>query len=94
MSCIGNSIGAQPNKPARFARFAHFTRSAGLVTPRLRGYALLLAAIVLWGANWPVMKAGLAHVTPIWFSAVRFVLGAATLLALQGVTGTLRRRAA
>ncbi|MFC3126015.1 hypothetical protein ACFOD4_13180 [Pseudoroseomonas globiformis] len=37
----------------------------------------LVGAILLWGANWPVMKAGLAHVTPLWFSAMRFAAGAA-----------------
>jgi drug/metabolite transporter (DMT)-like permease len=69
--------------------FFHF-RWARMTSPRARGFALLLTAIVLWGANWPVMKAGLAHVTPIWFSAIRFVLGAVTLFGLQAATGTLR----
>jgi drug/metabolite transporter (DMT)-like permease len=40
-------------------------------------------AIALWGANWPVMKAGLSHVTPLWFSALRFGTGAACLFAVQ-----------
>jgi len=54
------------------------------------GLALLLIAILIWGANWPVMKTGLSHITPIWFSASRFVTGAACLFALQLITGTLR----
>jgi drug/metabolite transporter (DMT)-like permease len=66
------------------------TRRGGLLSPQAKGIALLLAAIVIWGANWPVMKTGLAHITPIWFSATRFVLGAVCLFVLQGVTGTLR----
>jgi drug/metabolite transporter (DMT)-like permease len=49
-----------------------------------------VAAILLWGANWPVMKAGLAHVTPLWFSALRFATGAACLFALQALRGRLR----
>lgn len=57
---------------------------------KLKGVALLIAAIVLWGANWPVMKAGLSHIGPIWFSATRFALGALCLFAIQAVTGTLR----
>ncbi|WP_427184874.1 DMT family transporter [Bordetella bronchialis] len=65
-------------------------RTAKARAGRLRGYALLGVAIVLWGANWPVMKAGLAHVTPVWFSAIRFGLGALTLFGLQAATGTLR----
>jgi len=54
------------------------------------GLALLLIAILIWGANWPVMKTGLSHITPIWFSASRFVTGAACLFALQVLTRTLR----
>lgn len=41
--------------------------SRTLLTPRLKGMVLLLLAILVWGANWPVMKAGLGHVTPVWF---------------------------
>jgi len=52
---------------------------------------LLLLAILVWGINWPVMKAGLGHVTPFWFSASRFALGALCLFLLQSATGTLYR---
>lgn len=50
----------------------------------------LVVAIVLWGTNWPVMKVGLHHVTPVWFSALRFGTGAATLFAVQTFTGGIR----
>lgn len=56
----------------------------------LKGVVLLLGAIVLWGANWPVMKAGLSHISPIWLSASRFILGCACLFVLQAATGKLR----
>ncbi|CAO4138365.1 hypothetical protein PKCBPO_00066 [Methylorubrum thiocyanatum] len=50
--------------------------------------ALLLGgAILLWGANWPVMKLGLGHVSPLWFSALRFATGAACLFAWQAGCG-------
>ncbi|MFE1597645.1 DMT family transporter [Methylobacterium sp. ID0610] len=52
--------------------------------------ALLGGAILLWGANWPVMKLGLSHVSPLWFSALRFATGAACLFAWQGIRGGLR----
>ncbi|MBA1186725.1 MULTISPECIES: DMT family transporter [Stutzerimonas] len=65
--------------------------SRTLLTPRLKGMVLLLLAILVWGANWPVMKAGLGHVTPVWFSASRFALGALCLFLLQLLTGTLYR---
>ncbi|MFY1663426.1 DMT family transporter [Pseudomonas sp. Pseu.R1] len=60
-----------------------------LLSNRSKGLVLLFIAILIWGANWPVMKTGLSHITPIWFSATRFVTGAACLLVLQLLTGTL-----
>ncbi|MBB2963095.1 DMT family transporter [Methylobacterium sp. R2-1] len=53
--------------------------------------ALLLGgAILLWGANWPVMKLGLGHISPLWFSALRFATGAACLFAWQAARGEVR----
>ncbi|AWN37144.1 DMT family transporter [Methylobacterium radiodurans] len=52
---------------------------------------LLGGAILLWGANWPVMKLGLGHVTPLWLSASRFAAGAACLFAWQALRGEARR---
>lgn len=62
-----------------------------VMTPQLKGMGLLLMAILLWGVNWPVMKVGLSHVTPVWFSACRFVIGAMCLFAVQLATGSLYR---
>lgn len=39
--------------------------------------ALLVAVVVLWGANWPVLKIGLDHIEPVWFAVLRLVLGVA-----------------
>jgi drug/metabolite transporter (DMT)-like permease len=50
----------------------------------------LILAIILWGTNWPVMKIGLQHVTPIWFSALRFATGAATLFLVQALRGRIQ----
>ncbi|RYF24915.1 MAG: DMT family transporter [Comamonadaceae bacterium] len=61
---------------------AGFARHAGVMG--------LLLAIVIWGCNWPVMKSGLGHVTPIWFSALRFATGGLCLFAIQIVGGTLK----
>lgn len=52
---------------------------------------LLGGAILLWGANWPVMKLGLDHVSPLWFSGLRFATGAACLFAWQAARGEIRR---
>jgi len=52
---------------------------------------LLLALVVLiWGANWPIVKVGLALLPPFWFAAVRIVLAALTLFLLLPLFGRLR----
>ncbi len=51
---------------------------------------LLVAVVILWGANWPVMKVGLQSMPPIWFASARMTLGAATLFALLMVLGRLK----
>ena len=58
--------------------------------PSLVGaYALLPLVIFLWGANWPLMKVGLAYIPPLWFATLRTGLGAVCLFAFLGVTGRL-----
>lgn len=52
-------------------------------------YLLLGAVILLWGANWPVMKVGLTYIPPFWFAAVRMAMGAATLFAVLAATRRL-----
>lgn len=67
----------------------HLQRTAGL-SAQTKGVVLLGFAILIWGINWPVMKAGLSHIGPYWFSATRFALGGICLFALQIATGALR----
>jgi hypothetical protein len=64
-----------PAAARHFALPTAWKSHAGLLT--------LLAAIAIWGCNWPVMKAGLNHVTPIWFSALRFATGGLCLFAIR-----------
>lgn len=56
------------------------------------GRALLLLGllVVMWGANWPIMKAGLKIVPPFWFAVERLGFGALTLFLVLGLTGRLR----
>lgn len=49
----------------------------------------LSVAIVFWGANWPIMKAGLAHSSPLWFSAIRFLSGSVCLFVFEAARGDL-----
>ncbi len=72
-----------------------YFRPAGraVQTVRARGGSVLLlgGAILLWGTNWPVMKLGLGHVSPLWFSAARFASGAGCLFAWQALRGGIHR---
>lgn len=51
--------------------------------------ALLLSVVVVWGANWPVLKIGLDHIEPVWFAVLRLVLGAACFAVVLAVRGRL-----
>jgi drug/metabolite transporter (DMT)-like permease len=51
---------------------------------------LLLFVIILWGANWPVMKVGLHFISPLRFAAARMVMGAVILFGVAAMLGELR----
>jgi len=55
-----------------------------------RAAVLLALIMVLWGANWPVMKVGLQLMPPFTFAAWRLGLGCATLFLVAAVAGQLR----
>ncbi|MEO5337399.1 MAG: DMT family transporter [Magnetospirillum sp. WYHS-4] len=59
------------------------------MTPVRSAYLLLAAVILLWGANWPLMKIGLQSMTPLWFAAARALIGSACLFAWAAVAGRL-----
>src|SRR5690606_20745072 len=68
-----------PRRPSRAPR--HFTSGASMSasgTPRLALLALAALSLI-WGYNWVVMKQVIEYVDPFDFSAIRTVLGAATL---------------
>ncbi len=49
---------------------------------------LLFIFIVLsWGLAWPVNKIGLAYLTPLWYTAIRLLIGAFTMTALVAALG-------
>ncbi len=51
---------------------------------------LLALVILIWGANWPIMKVGLQDIPPFLFAASRMVLGCVTLFAVAALAGELR----
>jgi drug/metabolite transporter (DMT)-like permease len=60
-----------------------------------RKAVVLLAAIALaWGTTWPVIKATLEELTPLWATAIRSVIGVAMLFAISAGRGrvTLPKR--
>ncbi len=64
--------------------------SATTVVSTRTAAVLLIVVILLWGANWPVMKVGLRYMPPLDFAALRMALGAAIMFALNAATGRLR----
>ncbi|MCB1758463.1 MAG: DMT family transporter [Gammaproteobacteria bacterium] len=54
------------------------------MSPRA-GWTLLATAVVLWGVNWPVMKIGLDYIGPLWFAAIRVIIGALVLFVFLGL---------
>src|SRR5690606_18730247 len=61
----------------------------GALSPAL-ARLLLVAVVVLWGVNWPVMKLGVAALPPVWFAPARMVLGAASLFLLLAWLGRVK----
>jgi drug/metabolite transporter (DMT)-like permease len=68
-------------------------RSGADAGRRSRAFILLVAIVVLWGVNWPVMKVGLEDMPPLWFAAARLLLGSATLFLTAGRRVALPERA-
>ena len=53
-------------------------------------YMLLAVNVLIWGANWPVMKIGLIDMPPLWFAFSRSALGSITLFVVLLVTRQFR----
>jgi drug/metabolite transporter (DMT)-like permease len=53
-------------------------------------YILLAVIILIWGANWPIMKIGLNYMPPLWFAFSRSALGSMTLFVVLLITRQLR----
>ena len=56
----------------------------------LRKFLPLAGAVLIWGGNWPVMKLGLAHMSPLWLAASRFGSAALISALVLGLLGRLR----
>ena len=47
-----------------------------------KAVVLLALLVVIWGANWPIMKIGLGHIQPLWFASFRLALGVVSMAAI------------
>lgn len=58
---------------------------------RRQAYGLLALVVLIWGANWPILKVGVSYIAPLWFACARFWLGSACLFGYLAATGQLAR---
>jgi drug/metabolite transporter (DMT)-like permease len=61
-----------------------------LIPHRTLGFLALGGAIVGYGGLWPVTKAALEFVPPLWYATIRIALGAVVLSGILAATGKLR----
>lgn len=53
----------------------------------LRVVGLFVFIILTWGMAWPVNKIGLTYLSPAWFTAIRLLIGTATMMLLVTAMG-------
>ena len=53
----------------------------------LRILGLFAFIIISWGIAWPINKMGLQFVSPVWYTAIRLMVGTATMMALVIAVG-------
>ena len=56
---------------------------------RREAIALLAAIAVAWGTSWPVIKAILQELPPMWTTGLRSTIGTAILFAISAFRGTV-----
>ena len=54
------------------------------------GYAFLITGIFSYGWLWPVMRAGVEHLPPLWFASTRVLIGALVLMLVLAVQKNLK----
>jgi drug/metabolite transporter (DMT)-like permease len=54
-------------------------------------YFILLINVVIWALAWPISKIGLAYMSPIWYTAIRFIIATLVCLIVLGMAGVLKR---
>ena len=54
------------------------------------GYAFLITGIFAYGWLWPVMRAGVEYLPPLWFASTRVLIGALVLMLVLAVQKNLK----
>ena len=54
------------------------------------GYAFLITGIFSYGWLWPVMRAGVEYLPPLWFASTRVLIGALVLMLVLAVQKNLK----
>jgi len=52
-----------------------------IATSRLRYMGLFGFIILSWGLSWPINKIGLESMSPLWYTAIRLIIGTVTMMA-------------
>jgi drug/metabolite transporter (DMT)-like permease len=52
-----------------------------------RIYLLLFAIILVWGISWPIAKVGMDYMPPLWFAALRLIIGTVSMFFVVSVLG-------
>lgn len=63
--------------------------SAAAAGAKARAYPLLITLVIVWGANWSIVKIGLQDISPFWLGSTRLMLGTVTLFALVALRSQL-----
>jgi drug/metabolite transporter (DMT)-like permease len=63
--------------------------AAGSGTAKARAYPLLIVLVVVWGANWSIVKVGLQDISPFWLGSTRLMLGTVALFLLVALRSQL-----
>jgi len=66
----------------------YFYRSA-MKNINLRYIGLFAFIILSWGLAWPVNKIGLTYISPAWYTAIRLIVGTATMMTIVLAIGKL-----
>lgn len=79
-----------PQIPPYATSMTEKTTATPAVNRNAAGFAFLGLAVCSYGGLWPVMRAGVEYLPPLWFATTRVFIGAVVLLLILAATGRLR----